>query len=310
MGDIVLHFFLLGLLAGLVRSDLKVPPQVFDMLSILLMLAIGLKGGVGLTEHALAGLLLPLAVVVAFGVAQTGLVYLALRLRLERADAASFAAHLGSVSLTTFAVAVDWLGSRGVPFESYLPAFLAVMEVPPIVTGILIVHGRSALPRWRRVAREAFFGKSVTLLVGGMAIGWLAGAEGIAPVTPLFFDLFKAMLAIFLLEMGILVAKQSREVLAHGWLLLVIGLLFPPLSALAALPVAVFLGLSVGGATLFLTLAASASYIAVPAAMRLSIPEAKPGLTLPAVLCVVFPFNVVAGIPLYHRIASAWLEGI
>lgn len=292
MIDVVVLFFLLGLFAGLARSELKLPPQLYDSLSLVLLLAIGLKGGEGLAQQPLLPLLPQFGAVILLGIVQTLLAFAVLRRRFATVDAASTAAHYGSVSVATFAVGVNWLNVRGIEFEPQLPIFLAIMEVPPIVLGILLARGLGAGTDWHQLGHEAFFGKGVVLLLGGMAIGWSAGPEGLAPIKPLFFDLFKGALAIFLLEMGLIVARQAGELRRQGAFLVTFGVLMPVFSAL--------LGLSAGGVALLATLAASASYIAVPATMRLAVPEANPALSLAAVLGVTFPFNILAGIPFYY----------
>ena len=305
MIDVVVLFFLLGLAAGLARSELSLPAALYDSLSVFLMLTIGLKGGEGLAQQALGPLLPQLGAVILLGVALTLIAFAILRAagRLGRADAAAMAAHYGSVSVATFAVGVNWLLTRNISFEPQLAIFLTVMEVPAIMVGIVLARGVGKQTDWRALAHETFLGKGVTLLLGGMAIGWAAGPEGLAPVKGMFYDLFKGALALFLLEMGLIVSRQVGELRQRGVFLLAFGLLMPLLSALLGLGCGVLLGLSVGGVTLLATLAASASYIAVPAAMRLAVPEANPTLSLAAVLGVTFPFNILVGIPFYHWLA-------
>lgn len=304
--DVVVLFFLFGLVAGLARSDLKLPSALYESLSVFLLLAIGMKGGEALSQQALGPLLPQLLAVVALGVVQTLIAFaILLRLgRLQRADAASTAAHYGSVSVATFAVGVNWLLARDIAFEPQMTVFLAVMEVPAIMVGVLLMRGAGRHTDWRGLAHETFLGKGVALLLGGMAIGWIAGPEGLAPVKGLFFDLFRGVLALFLLEMGLIVSRQVGDLRRNGVFLAAFGLLMPILSGILGLACGMLLGLSVGGLTLLATLAASASYIAVPAAMRVALPQANPALSLACVLGVTFPFNIIAGIPLYHRLAS------
>lgn len=305
MIDVVILFFLLGLAAGLARSDLKLPSALYDSLTLFLLLAIGLKGGEGLAQQALAPLLPQLVAVVLLGVAQTLIAYAILRFagRLARPDAAATAAHYGSVSVATFAVGVNWLLARDIAFEPQATVFLAVMEVPAIMVGIVLARGIGRDTNWGVLLHETFLGKGVTLLLGGMAIGWIAGPEGLAPIKGLFYDLFKGLLALFLLEMGLIVSHHVGELRRNGLFLLAFGLLMPLLSGMLGLGCGMLLGLSVGGLTLLATLAASASYIAVPAAMRVAVPHANPALSLGVALGVTFPFNILVGIPLYHRIA-------
>lgn len=306
MIDVIVLFFLFGLVAGLVRSELKLPTALYDSLSVFLLLTIGLKGGEGLAQQAIGPLLPQLGAVVLLGVAQTLIAFGFLRGvgRLARADAAATAAHYGSVSVATFAVGVNWLMTRGITFEPQMAIFLTVMEVPAIMVGIVLARGVGKQTDWRGLAHETFLGKGVTLLLGGMAIGWAAGPEGLAPIKGLFYDLFKGALALFLLEMGLIVSRQVGELRQRGVFMIAFGLVMPLLSALLGLGCGMLLGLSVGGMTLLATLAASASYIAVPAAMRLAVPEASPALSLAAVLGVTFPLNILAGIPLYFWLAS------
>lgn len=312
MMDVVVLFFLLGLLAGLARSELKLPAALYDSLSVFLMIAIGLKGGEGLAKQALAPLLPQLGMVILLGILLTLLAFALLITvgRLNRPDAAATAAHYGSVSVATFAVGVNWLMTRDIDFEPQMAVFLTIMEVPAIMVGIVLARGISKQTEWGQLSHEAFLGKGVTLLLGGMAIGWAAGPEGLAPIKNVFFDGFKGALALFLLEMGLIVSRQTSELKKRGAFLLVFGLGMPLLSAVIGLGCGMMMNLSVGGLTLLATLAASASYIAVPAAMRLAVPEANPGLSLASVLGVTFPFNILVGIPLYHWLAAQFTGGL
>ncbi|WBL64135.1 sodium-dependent bicarbonate transport family permease [Thauera sp. WB-2] len=304
--DPVILFFLFGLAAGLLRSELKLPSALYESLSIFLLLTIGLKGGQGLATQPLAPLIPQIGAVIVLGVAQTLIAFAVLHGpgRFGRADAAATAAHYGSVSVATFAVVVAWLGARNIAFEPQMAILLVIMEIPAILVGIVLARGVSRQTDWRALGHEAFLGKGVTLLLGGMAIGWAAGPDGLAPVKGLFFDLFKGVLALFLLEMGLIVSRQVGELKRRGIVLIAFGLGMPLLSALLGLGTGMLLGLSVGGLTVLATLAASASYIAVPAAIRIAVPEANPAISLAGSLGVTFPFNILAGIPLYH-----WLAG-
>jgi hypothetical protein len=305
--DPVIWFFVLGLIAGLAKSDLRLPPAVYDLLSTLLLITIGLKGGVELARSDVAGVLPQAAGVLAIGFTLPLIVFPLLRAvgPFGRADAASLAAHYGSVSVATFAVGVSFLAERDVAYDSQLPLFLVLLEVPAIVVGILLARGLRSGQRWGKLLHEIFLGKSIVLLVGGLGIGWAAGAEGIAPLEPLFFDLFKGVLALFLLEMGLIAASQAQVLRDKGLAVAVFGILAPvPLGAVGAVA-GWLMGLSVGGTTLLAVLTGSASYIAAPAAMRIAVPEANPSLSLTASLGVTFPFNIFAGIPIYYSIATA-----
>ncbi len=307
MLDPVVLFFLLGVVARLARSDLRVPEPLYDALSIYLLLALGLKGGAELSradagvlagQTALAiglGCLLPL---IAFGILR-GLG------RLDRSNAAAIAAHYGSVSVVTFAAGLTYLNAREIPSEPTMPFFVAVLEVPGLLVGVLLARlGSGRAPQLAGTVREALAGRSVVLLLGGLVIGALLGPEGIAPVKPLFSDLFKGALCLFLLELGLVVGGQVPALRQAGTFLLGFGLLVPPVFGVIGAACGWLMGLSHGGIALMATLAASASYIAAPAAMRMAIPEANPALSIAVVLGVTFPFNLVAGIPLYERLAA------
>jgi hypothetical protein len=305
MIDVVILFFIFGLVAGLARSELKLPAALYDSLSLVLLLTIGLKGGESLAKQAISPLLPQFGIVILLGIAQTFIAFFILRCarRFRRADAAAIAAHYGSVSVATFAVGSNWLMTRNITFEPQSAIFLTVMEIPAILVGIILARGIGRPSDWRALAHETFLGKGVTLLIGGMAVGWAAGPIGLEPVKGLFYDLFKGALALFLLEMGLIVARQTSELRQRGLFIILFGLCMPLLSALLGLICGIGMNLSVGGVTLLTTLAASASYIAVPATMRLAVPEANPALSLAAVLGVTFPFNILIGIPLYYWLA-------
>lgn len=306
----VVLFFVLGVAAGLLRSDLKIPGALYEALSIFLLLAIGLKGGVELARHSLAAVVLPSLAVIGLGLVVPLIAFAALRLpgRLPRADAASLAAHYGSVSVVTFAVAVAYAASRGEAVEGVLTVFLVLLEFPALLVGVLLARWGHAAGAFGRLLREVLVGKSLFLLLGGLAIGWFAGPEGIAPLDRLFFDLFKGVLAFFLLEMGLVAAGRIAEVRRFGAFLIGFGVVMPLIAAALGLALGWALGLSVGGSAVLATLAGSASYIAAPAAMRIAVPEANPALSIGASLGVTFPFNLLAGIPLYFA-AARWLHG-
>jgi hypothetical protein len=301
----VILFFLLGLSAGLLRSDLKIPGVVYEALSIFLLLAIGLKGGVELARHDVLDLAVPALVVVSVAM----LIPLAcfpvlLRVgRLPRADAASIAAHYGSVSVVTFAVASSFLASRSVAADGYMTVFLALLELPALLVGVFLARRGQGQVSWGTLLHEVLAGKSIILLAGGLLIGWLAGPEGIRPLDRVFFDLFKGMLAFFLLEMGLVAAGRLADLRRAGPFLVAFAVVAPVCAGLLGIVTASLLGFSVGNAVLLATLYASASYIAAPAAMRIAVPEANPALSIGASLGITFPFNLISGIPLYHWLA-------
>lgn len=305
--DPVVMFFVLGLLAGLARTELKLPPALYDTLSILLLLAIGLHGGVELAAEASPALLGQTVAVLALGCALPLIAFPLLRLlAFSRINAANIAAHYGSVSAGTFAVAIAYMLARNLHFESYMPLFVVVLEVPAIIVGLLLAKGIQRGTDWGALGREVFLGKSIVLLLGGLCIGLLAGQQAIAPLEPLYTSMFKPVLALFLLEMGLIASRQFGSLRESGVRLAVFALCFPLIGAGLGGALGHTLGLSVAGTAILATLSASGSYIAVPAAMRMALPEANPALSLTASLGITFPFNILLGIPLYLAYAE-WL---
>jgi len=237
------------------------------------------------------------------------------------ADSASIGAHFGSVSVVTFAVALAALSKQGIDYESHAPLWVAVMEAPGLVAGVLLARAAqrraessqlmgtspsivsakvsSAQGGWKTIAHDVIFGKSVLLLLGGLFIGAIAGVEGTEPIKALFIDPFKGVLALFLLELGLVAGGRLAEVKKYGFKILLLGISVPLCLAVLGMFIGNLLGLSAGGVAIFTTLAASASYIAAPTAMRIAIPQANAGLSITLSLGIVFPFNVVIGIPIY-----------
>lgn len=320
MFDVVICFFLLGVFARLVKSDLKLPDQLYQTLSIYLLLAIGLKGGLELSKQPILTFMPEIIALMLLGFFIPIVLYPLFRLlKLSIVDSSALGAHFGSVSVVTFAIAVGELASNGIAVESHAPLWVAVMEAPGLIAGVLLAKIMSkqvgttttAVPvSWRVLLHDVMFGKSVLLLVGGIVIGAIAGEKGIAPIKMVFIDPFKGLLAFFLLELGLIVGSQLKESKVLGWRVVLIGVTVPPLLALLGASVATLLGLSVGGVAVIATLAASASYIAAPTAMRIAVPEANPALSITIALAVVFPFNIVIGIPLYVQLAQYLSVGI
>lgn len=311
--------FGLGVLAGMFRSDLEIPDSIAKGLSIYLMLAIGLKGGAGLAEtpsvlEAVPGLIA--ALLLSFFMPFIAFALLRVLSGLPTVDRAAVAAHYGSVSVVTFATGAEFLRSLGVSSEGYVVAMLALMETPAIVTGLLLARWaaneaaaeQEAQPRGRLiepdVLREVLLNGSIVLLVGGFLIGWATGPAGLEAVGPLFVDPFQGVLCLFLLDMGLLVARRFAGFSVLRPPLIAFGLIMPLIGAALGLATGLLLGLSVGGVTLVMVLAASASYIAVPAAMRMALPQADPSVYVSLSLGVTFPFNIIVGVPIYY-----WLAG-
>lgn len=307
--DPLFLFFAVGFAAGVLKSDLKLPDAVYQLLSTYLLLAIGLKGGVQLATAAPTHVALPALLTLGLGIAMAaGVFALALRMgRFARADAAAFAAHYGSASAVTFAAALAMLHRTGVEHEGFLPVLLVILEVPAIIVAIFLHRRGSAAHRgagYRAILHEVLLNRSVFLLLAGMAVGFVAGPQRFQPFELLFVGAFKPILAFFVLEMGLLAALRLPDLKKSGAFLLVAAIVVPVAGGCIGGWLGVAAGLSPGGATVLASLAGSASYIAAPAAIRVAIPEANTGMCVAAALGVTFPFNLALGIPLY----AWWVE--
>jgi hypothetical protein len=299
-------FFFLGALAVAVRSDLEVPQPIPKLLSLYLLLSIGFKGGVELRESGDdGGALTALLAATLMSIVVPLYAFAFLRRRLDVNNAAALAAAYGSVSAVTFITASAFLRRIGVPFGGYMVACLALMESPAIIVGVALARmqrdaaGGQARIAWDEFLREALFNGSVLVLVGSLIIGAITGSAGKEALYPFTNEIFTGALCLFLLDMGLVSARRVKPLLAMGAFPLAFAVLFPLLNAALGLGVARLVGMSAGDAILFVVLCASASYIAVPAAIRLVLPEANPGLYVSMPLALTFPFNVTLGIPLY-----------
>ncbi|WP_104204097.1 sodium-dependent bicarbonate transport family permease [Billgrantia saliphila] len=313
MPDIVVMFFLLGLLAGVVKSDLTIPKAAYDTLSLLLMLTIGLKGGMALYGNLDWSIVPELLAVAAIG----ALIPLALMpvlrrlVRLSAADSASIAAHYGSVSAGTFAVALAFAESRALPIGAEVTLYLVMMELPAIMVAIALYRrhaGKNSSEALQGIWHETLTNRGVILLAGGAVIGAMYGPADGANVTDLLMGAFHAVLALFLLQMGLTAAETLRPIPWFHWRLLTFALVAPLLLSLVGMTVGLTLGLPSGSVLILTALTASASYIAAPAAMRTAIPKASIGLAMLASLGFTFPLNVIVGIPLYHHVIQ-WMAG-
>lgn len=306
--DSTILFFVVGLVAGLSRTELRLPEAIYEILSIYLLLAIGLKGGVQLAKADIPHLIGPAIGTIALGLLIPLIAYPILRFlgKLPRADAAAIAAHYGSVSAVTYAVVLTFLDRLAVSYEEFTTVLLVLLEIPALAVGILIARlGSKRGPvSYSKLAHEVVFGKSIYLLLAGLIVGYVVGPNGIAPVKAVFVDPFKGALAFFLLEMGLVTSRRLADLKRVGPFLVLFGVSMPVFSAMLGIAVGWMTGLSIGGTTVIATLAASSSYIAAPAAMRIAVPEANPTLYLTASLGITFPFNLVVGIPLYYWIVT------
>lgn len=313
-----LLFFFLGAAAAYVRSDLEIPTQIAKFLSLYLLFAIGFKGGVALAESSLDGSVFRdlLAALILASIVPL-YVFRLMRRRVSVADAAAIAATYGSISAVTFVTCVSYLDTAGIGWSGHLVAAMALMESPAIIIGILLYRMANSAGgpiRWRELLHEACLNGSVFLIVGSLIIGWVTGSRGMAQISPFVADLFVGILCLFLLDMGIVAARRLRDLhrspardgQARPGMLMAWALGITVVNAALAMTTALLLGLPEGDALLLTILGASASYIAVPAAMRLALPEANPGLYLPMSLAITFPFNLLIGIPVYHQLMR-WL---
>lgn len=304
-------FFALGIFAALSKSDLKFPEPLYAGLTIYLLVAIGFKGGVAIAEAGIAQVWLPTLAATVIGTLIPLWTFPVLRYagRLSTVDAAAIAAHYGSVSAVTFIAATNYLKAVNQPYEHYATAFLAVMESPAILVGVLLGKlrhggaGNSNGTSLKTAMHEALFGRSIFLLVGALVVGALCGNSGMQKVEPFFVTPFQGVLALFLLEMGIVAGRRLGDLKKVGPFLLGFGVLVPLVNGVIGVWLGKLAGLELGGATLFGVLSASASYIAAPAAIRMSLPEANPTLYLTSSLAITFPFNITLGIPIYLEIA-------
>lgn len=306
--DPVVLFFMLGVFAGLIKSDLRIPQAFYNTLSIYLLLSIGIKGGIELYKNASSDLWLPALGTVLLGVVVTFVAFLLLNRvgRFDRKNSIAIATHYGSVSAVTFAVVLNYLHEQKIGYEEYSTVLLVLLEIPSIALGVGMARFQpNAGPmKVKSLVHEILFGKTILLLLGGLGIGWVTAYTDNKALNFFFFDLFKGFLAIFMLEMGVVTAEKTRLLKRVGPFLLGFGIVMPLISSVFGVVVAWLTGLSMGGAVVLATMAASASYIAAPAAMKIAIPDARPTLYLTAALGITFPFNVIIGIRIYHALAN------
>ena len=329
--DPAILFFIFGVLAGTVKSNLEIPPAISRFLSLYLLMALGLKGGFALSQSGLTaavGISLAAAVLLAIVIPLMG--YTVLRRFVSGFDAAAVAATYGSVSAVTFVTAVQTLENQGVPYGGHMAAAMALMESPAIILAVVLANslrqkqasggvlkagggvalGSLATPHGASVGKilhESFTDGAQLLLLGAMVIGLITGEAGQEAMAPFSVDLFKGMLAFFLLDMGLMAARNLPQVKGQSPVLIAYAVIGPLVHAGLALGLAMLLKLSPGDGALLMVLAASASYIAVPAVLRTALPEAKPALYFGLSLGLTFPLNIVLGIPVYLTVAQALL---
>lgn len=296
-------FFVLGIVIGALRSNLEIPKALVRFFSIYLLLSLGFVGGVALNQFGLPlqGVWV-LIVAVVFSSLIPLYLFPVLRRRVNPYDAGAIAAAYGSVSAVTFIAATGLLEALGVPYGGHLIAAMVVMESPAIIVSILLVRliARDQPIRWGETLREAFFNGSILLLLGSLIVGLIVGEKGGQKLAPFTTGIFRGILALFLLDLGMIVARHFRDLKQTGFFLAAVSLVVPVINGIAALVVAYLLKLPQGDAFLLTVLAGSASFVIVPAAMRLAVPEANPGYYTSMALVVTFTFNILIGLPAYY----------
>ena len=302
-----LLFFLLGIIAVQLKSDLEIPPSTSKFISLYLLFSIGFKGGQELSH---SGYSLTILWSVLFGIALSICIpmytFFILKRKLNIENSGAIAAAYGSVSAVTFVTAVAFLESQKVSFEGHMVAVMAFMEAPAIIVGVILIsmYQKNKSINLSQTIKHSFTNGSVVLILGSLIIGMIANnhqAEGIKPFTT---DLFKGFLVIFLLDMGIISGKKLNDFFKNGWFTLLFALLIPLINGCVVAYLSQFVTDVVGNRFIFAVLAASASYIAVPAAMKIAVPDANPGLYLPMALAITFPFNITLGFPIYFYLVS------
>ncbi|MBN8650046.1 MAG: sodium-dependent bicarbonate transport family permease [Cytophagales bacterium] len=303
-----LLFFALGVLAVRLKSDLEIPPNSSKFISLYLLFSIGFKGGQELAHSQFSWTIIWS---IFFGVAVACVIplytFYILKRRLSIADAGAIAAAYGSVSAVTFVTAVSFLEIQQITFGGHMVAVMALMEAPAIIIGVILIRfysGNQTEVRLRTVIKHSFTNGSVLMIVGSLVIGWLASDQQAQGIKPFTTDIFKGFLAIFLLDMGVVSGRKLEDFFKSGKFITVFALLIPLLNGILVAWLSGMITTDVGNRFIFAVLAASASYIAVPAAMKIAAPQANPGIFLPMTLVVTFPFNITLGMPIYLSIIN------
>ena len=301
--------FAFGIVVKLLKSDLEIPKPLYEGLSIYLLLAIGLKGGVELSKTSMDAFIGPASITLLLGVLTPLIAYIILRYlgRMDMINSSAIAAHYGSVSAVTFIAAISYVESLGYSPEGFMPTLVALLEVPGIIVALLIPQlSNGGNGSFKKALHEVVTGSSIILLLGGLVIGFVAGPVKFESVQPFFVSGFQGALVLFLLELGMITARRLSDLKKVGVFLLGFGILMPILHGLLAIWLGLMVGLSVAGATVLAAMVSSGSYIAAPAAVRIALPKANPSYYLTASLGITFPFNITIGIPVYYLIAT-WM---
>lgn len=316
LSPMVLAFFL-GLFAVWVKSDLRLPEGFYNVLSYYLLLALGIKGGFSLSQSSFAVVIIPCIASLILGCFLPVLAFFIARVmgKLKRTDAAALAAHYGSVSVITFMASLTFIEATQFPVDGFMTALVAILEIPGIVVALLLAQkGQSSyddalkpMSLFKRV-KIILVSKSILLLLGGLFIGLLSSAKGIQKISPFFVDPFQGILVLFLLDMGLVAGQRLKDIGILKGFITFYAIFIPIVNAFIAIVIGHLIGLSVGSTVTFAAMAASASYIAAPAAVRMSLPQANPAVYLTAAIVVTFPFNLTIGIPLYFAFTKWWFS--
>ncbi|NVK24629.1 MAG: sodium-dependent bicarbonate transport family permease [Gammaproteobacteria bacterium] len=308
MIDAVVAFFILGALSVALGAKIDFPSGLYKTLSMFLMIAIGLKGGLALQAHVSSSLLIMSICVIGFGLALPFIAYPVLRLvgGFDKINAGAIAAHYGSVSVATYAVAVALLEASNISYEAYFPLFVVLLEMPAILVGLVLARGSLKSVDSKFIKKELIANQSIILMLGSLIIGFIGGTS-VGKLMPFFAELFSGILALFLFKMGIVAANQFQEIKRNGLFLIAFGIFMPCVGGVLGFYLGYLLELSSGGVALMATLGASASYIAVPAAMKVSLPEANSGVSISASLGITFPFNVMIGVPMFIALSQYYI---
>jgi hypothetical protein len=299
--------FIVAIAATLLRFDVRLPESLYPILSTFLLLAIGIKGGKALSQASPVDMWKPLVAAIALGVITPLIAFALFKFvsKLDVINAAALAAHYGSVSAVTFTVLISTLDSHGIGYEAFAAGLLAILEIIGIIVALYLAHGATEGSHWKSALSEVVRGRSIAMLVIGLLIGSIVGAERLAPTDPLFVGLFTGVLTLFLIELGAIAAERLRDFKAAGIRVVLLGIAIPMINGFLGALAGAAAGMSTGGVAAMATLAGSASYIAAPAAVRVALPQASAGIYVTASLGVTFPFNLTLGIPLYIAMAKA-----
>ena len=302
-----LLFFLLGIIAVRLKSDLEIPPNSSKFIALYLLFSIGFKGGQELAHsHFTLEIVWSIVFGIFIAVAIPFYSYFILRRKFNSYDSAAIAAAYGSVSAVTFVTAASFLEIQNQEFSGHMVAVMALMEAPAIVIGVLLIRlfKKTEEPKTpiSSLIKHSFTNGSVLLILGSLVIGFLASEEQAMGIKPVTTDMFKGFLAIFLLDMGIVSGRKLQDFIKSGWFAVIFAVVIPVVNGCIVAVFSQIITDSIGNRFIFAILAASASYIAVPAALKIAVPKANPGLYLPMALAITFPFNITLGMPIYYSI--------